>query len=100
LEEIIRIVRGGDRKSYLIFEAFMHHLLKHIGGCAGVLRGKVDSVILTGGMTSAEYFREQLAERVSWIAPVAIYPGEDETLALVEGTIRALRGIEDAKLYA
>ena len=98
--EVIRQVRTGERKAILAFEAFMLQLVKAIGACAGVLDGQVDAVILTGEFVNDEFFRGKLIERISWIAPLVAYPGNDELLALVEGTIRVLRGQEEPKNYA
>jgi butyrate kinase len=96
----VKQVRGGDRKSYLIFEAFLYNITKHVGACAAVLKGEVDAILLTGKIAANEYFCVQLSNRISWIGPVVAYPGEDDTLALVEGVIRVMRGTEEAKIYA
>lgn len=98
--EVIRQVRTGERKTILVFESFLLQLSKAIGACAGVLGGIVDAVILTGEFVNDEFFRTKLIDRISWIAPLVAYPGSDETLALVEGAIRVLRGVEEAKNYA
>ncbi|MDR1944487.1 MAG: butyrate kinase [Synergistaceae bacterium] len=100
LGEILRQVASGERKPKLLFEAFLHGIVKYIGACAAALQGNVDAIILTGGMAAIENFSLELSRRISWIAPVVAYPGEDETLALVEGAIRALRGVEEPKIYA
>ncbi len=64
---------------------------------AAVLEGKVDAVLLTGGMAHSERLVERLRGYVEWIAPVAVYPGEDELRALAEGVFRVLDGEEEAK---
>ena len=99
-DEIVKRCRAGDRKAVLVMEAFLQQLAKQIGACAGVLRGKVDAVILTGRLCENEYFCGVLGERIDWIAPVSVYPGEEETLALVEGVLRVLKGDEGAKTYS
>jgi butyrate kinase len=99
-EKIVKQVRGGDRKSYLVFEAFIYNVAKHVGACAAVLKGEVDAILLTGKIAANEYFCMQLSNRIGWIGPVVAYPGEDDTLALVEGVMRVMRGIEEAKVYA
>jgi butyrate kinase len=98
-EEILRRVKSGDRKTCLTYDAFIFNIVKQVGACAAVLNGKVDSIILTGRISQYEDFCRSVYERVSWISPVIAYPGEDESLALVEGAIRVLRGVEDAKVY-
>jgi butyrate kinase len=63
------------------------------------LKGKVDAVVLTGGLAYSEMLLGWIRERVSWIGPVLIYPGEDEMLALAQGALRVLQGEEEAKVY-
>jgi butyrate kinase len=99
-EEVVRRVKSGDRKAGAVFDSFMHQLVKHIGGCAGVLNGRVDATILTGLMAANEYFRQLLTERIDWIAPIVIYPGSDDIYALIESVLRVMRGVEVIKIYA
>lgn len=98
--EIMERVARGDEKSKLVFDAFCYQLGRAIGGCAAVLAGRVEAILLTGGLAHSEELCAALERAVSWIAPVEIYPGEDEMPALVEGALRALRGEELAKIYA
>jgi butyrate kinase len=100
LGEIIKSANSGDRKTSLIYSAFLFQLTKQIGACAATLGGKVDSIILTGGLAQYEDFCVRLSTLVSWIGPVVAYPGEDEAQALVEGVIRVLKGEEEQKVYA
>jgi butyrate kinase len=97
--EILKKARAGDRKTVLTFGAYLFQLTKQVGACTAVLGGKVDSVILTGRLSLYEDLCMQLSEKLSWIAPVVVYPGEDETLALAEGALRVLRGVEEQKVY-
>ncbi|MDR1514542.1 MAG: butyrate kinase [Synergistaceae bacterium] len=99
-EDILRIVNTGDRKTTLIYNAYLFQIAKQIGACAAALGGNVDAVILTGRLAQYEDLSVKLSNSVSWIAPVVAYPGEDETLALVEGTIRVIKGEEAPKTYA
>ena len=66
---------------------------------ATVLKGKVDSIILTGGIAYSPVVVSDIKERVEWISNVAVYPGEDELLALAQGAIRVLNNEEKAKIY-
>ena len=66
---------------------------------ATVLKGKVDAIILTGGLAHSEMLLGWIRERVSWVAPLLIYSGEDEMLALAQGALRVLRGEEKARSY-
>ena len=74
-------------------------LWRQIGAEAAVLSGRVDAVVLTGGLAHSERFVEAIRNRVDFIAPVLVYPGEDELKALAEGALRVLRGEEEAKFY-
>ncbi|MBV7271570.1 butyrate kinase [Clostridiaceae bacterium UIB06] len=89
----------GDEKSKLIFDAFIFQVAKEIGKCAAVLKGKVDAILLTGGIAYSKSVAESIKEMVSFIAPVVVYPGEDELLALTQGGLRVLKGEETAKEY-
>lgn len=90
---------AGDAKSKLIFEAMGYQVAKEIGKCAAVLAGKVDAIILTGGIAYSKAMVSYITERVSFIGDVVVYAGEDELLALTEGGLRVLRGEEKAKEY-
>ena len=87
------------KKLELIFEAMGYQVAKEIGKCAAVLCGKVDAIILTGGIAYGEVIVNYIKERVEFIANVVVYPGEDELLALAEGGLRVLSGEEKAKEY-
>jgi butyrate kinase len=64
---------------------------------ATVLHGRLDAILLTGGMAHSQKLIEQLRPAIQWIAPVAVYPGEDELQALAEGALRVLRHEEHAR---
>jgi butyrate kinase len=72
---------------------------KEIGAMATVLKGEVDAIVLTGGLAHSEMLIASIRERVKWIAPVLVFPGEDEMEALTLGALRVLRGEEEAKEY-
>ncbi|MDP4088826.1 MAG: butyrate kinase [Bacillota bacterium] len=98
--EVEKAALAGEEKAKLIFDAMGYQVAKEIGKCAAVLSGKVDAIILTGGMAYGKPMVEMIKERVAFIAPVVVYPGEDELLALAQGAIRVLSGEEEAKVYA
>ncbi|MBQ9942258.1 MAG: butyrate kinase, partial [Christensenellaceae bacterium] len=79
--------------------AFHYQIAKEIGAMAAVLSGKVDQIILTGGIAYGKETVAALREKVEWIAPITVYPGEDELLALTQGALRVLTGEEEAKVY-
>jgi butyrate kinase len=99
-EEIVRRVRFGDRKFQSVFDSFIFQLLKHIGGTAAILDGKVDRIIISGMMASNKYFTDIISGRVKWIAPVVLYPGRDDISALIWRVMRVMTGAEDLKTYS
>ncbi|WP_163195518.1 butyrate kinase [Clostridium thermarum] len=97
--EVEKAALAGEPKAKLIHDAMGYQVAKEIGSCASVLCGKVDAIILTGGMAYGKPMIDVISERVSFIAPIVVYPGEDELLALAQGAIRVLSGEEEAKIY-
>lgn len=100
LREVETRIANGDVKAKLINEAFVYQVANAIGEKSAVLKGKVDAIILTGGIAYGKDIVEDIKDRIGWIANVIIYPGEDEMLALAEGALRVLNGEEEAKNYA
>lgn len=96
LEEIERRIAAGDAYATLVYDAMAYQISKEIGAMAAVLHGRVDAVLLTGGMAHSKMLTTKLQVAVQWIAAVAIYPGEDELQALAEGVLRVWRGEEAA----
>jgi butyrate kinase len=97
--EVERRIRAGDTHARLIYEAMAYQIAKEIGAMATVLQGQVDAIVVTGGVAHSEMLLAWIRERVAWIAPVLVYPGEDEMLALAQGALRVLRGEEAARTY-
>jgi butyrate kinase len=97
LIEVERRIDAGDAEAARVFEAMFYQIAKEAGAMAAVLQGKVDAVLLTGGMAYSERAVKLLSGYVEWIAPIRAYPGEDELQALAEGVFRVLDGEETAK---
>ena len=97
--DVLREKQEGNEFAELIYNAFIYQVSKSIGEMATVLKGKVDSIILTGGIAYSPIVVADIKERVEWISNVTVYPGEDELLALAQGAIRVLSGEEEAKEY-
>jgi len=97
LREVEQRIESGDSQATLIFDAMIYQTAKDIGAMATVLNGRVDAILLTGGMARSEKLVGQLRAAVEWIAPITVYPGEDELQALAEGALRVLRGEEQAR---
>jgi butyrate kinase len=90
--EIEMKAKAGDKKAQLLQDAMSYNVAKHIGQMATVLKGKVDGIILTGGIAHNPYLVEYVKEMVGFIAPVSVYPGEDEMQALALNGLMVLRG--------
>ncbi|WP_195237379.1 butyrate kinase [Clostridium perfringens] len=97
--DLIKLSQEGDEKGSLIFNAFIYQIAKEIGSMAVVLYGEVDAIVLTGGIAYSDYVTNAINKKVKWIAPMVVYGGEDELLALAQGAIRVLDGVEEAKIY-
>jgi butyrate kinase len=97
LLEVERRIEAGDTEAAQVFEAMLYQVAKDAGAMASVLKGNVDAVLLTGGMAYLERVKNLLRRDLEWIAPVQVYPGEDELQALAEGVFRVLSGEEQAK---
>ncbi|MDP4143655.1 MAG: butyrate kinase [Bacillota bacterium] len=97
--EVAAAAEKGEEKAVLIYDAFIYQIAKEIGKCAAALEGKVDAILLTGGIAYNKLVTEKISKKINFIAPVVIYPGEDELLALAEGGLRVLNGEEEAKQY-
>lgn len=99
LIEVEKMVASGDEKAIEVWEAMAYQISKEIGRMATVLKGKVNQIILTGGLAYSEKLTNRITEYVSFIADLTIYPGEDELQALAEGAQRVLDGVEQAQEY-
>ena len=93
-------ITAGDDYARLILEAMAEGVAKNIGKLAVVVRGQVDGIVLTGGIARSKMITGWIAERVSFIAPVTVLPGENEMESLALGTLRVLRGEEKANTFA
>jgi len=96
---VVNRIKAGDKKAELVLNAMIYQIAKGIGGLAPVLYGKVDAIILTGGIAYSDYVIDRLKERISFIAPVYVYPGEDELTALAMNALYAMRGELPIKEY-
>ncbi len=99
VRKVREMVAQGDKKAALVYEAMAYQVAKEIGAMAAVLKGEVDAILVTGGVAYNEDFVDMIRKRVEFIAPVKVFPGEDEMRALAEGALRVLKGEEEAKLY-
>ena len=99
VSECERLIKEGNDQAALVLESMAYQVAKEIGAMAAVLEGRIDAILLTGGIAYSDRFLSWIREQVAFLAPIKVYPGEDEMKALAEGTLRVLRGIELPKEY-
>ena len=90
MRNVTKMANEGDAHAAEVKEAFLYQVAKDIGSMACVLEGKVDQIIVTGGIAYGEDVIANLKEKAGWIAPFTVYPGEDELLALAQGALRVM----------
>ncbi|MDK2926323.1 MAG: butyrate kinase [Bacillota bacterium] len=100
LREAERQAAAGDARAARVLDAMVYQVAKAIGAMATVVEGRVDRVVLTGGVAHSERITAGVRRRVEFIAPVVVVPGEEELPALAQGALRVLRGEETAQEYA
>jgi butyrate kinase len=97
--EVEELIASGDARARLVYEAMAYQIAKEIGAMAAVLEGVVDAIVITGALARSEMLLAWIQQRTEWIAPLRVFPGEDEMLALALGGLRVLRGEEEAQIY-
>jgi butyrate kinase len=98
-KEVGELYAQNNPTARLVFDGMAYQVAKFIAEMAAVLKGKVDAIIITGGMAFSKGLTDLIAERVSFISKVILHPGEDEMRALAEGCLRVLNGAETPKVY-
>ena len=99
MRDVEKMANEGDAHAIEVRDAFILQMAKDIGSMACVLSGKIDQIIVTGGIAYDKAVVAGLKERCEWMAPFTVYPGEDELLALTQGALRVMNGEETAKEY-
>lgn len=89
----------GNAEAEAVFHAFTYQVSKEVGAMAAVLSGKVDQIILTGGIAYSDRIVDEIKSQIGFVAPITVYAGEDELLALAQGALRVLSGEEAALEY-
>lgn len=96
---IVRNIENGDKHAELILDAMIYNVAKAIAASSVALYGKVDAIILTGGIAYCDYVVSRIKKRISFIGPICVYPGEDEMLALALNALGALKGELPVEIY-
>jgi len=97
--EVEKRIKNGDEYAKLIYEAMAYQVSKGICELTAVVKGKVDRIIITGGIAYSDLITSWIKERVEWVAPVEIFPGEKELEALAYGALRVIKGEERAREF-
>lgn len=97
--DVEKLIKEGDEKAALVYDAMAYQIAKEIGACSASLEGRIDAILLTGGIAYSKSFTKQISDRVSFLSEVKVYPGEDEMIALALGGLRVLKGEEEAQNY-
>jgi butyrate kinase len=99
-KEVCEMADSGDEKAILVRDSASYQVGKEIGAMAAVLKGRVDAIILTGGMAFQETNISNIKSMVNSIAEIVVFPGEDELKALAYNGLLALRGEIEIKKYS
>ena len=99
MREILERIKQGDEHAKLIVDAMIYHIAKCIAAEGAVLCGDVNAILITGGMAHSEYIISELRRRVEFLAPLYVFPGEDEMEALALNALAVLQGKRKAKVY-
>ncbi|MDR1589799.1 MAG: butyrate kinase [Oscillospiraceae bacterium] len=99
LREVLRRIDGGDKFAGIAYETMIYQIAKYAGSMAVALDGAVDAILLTGGMARSSELVGALTRKLSWLAPVAAFPGEFEMEGLAAGIMRVVDGGEPVREY-
>ena len=99
LRVVQKMINEGDEFAALVLDSMAYQVSKEIGAMTAVLEGEIDAIALTGGLAFSNRFTGAIKQRVDKLAPIHVFPGEDEMFALMSGVMRVLRGQELAAQY-
>ncbi|MCX6574113.1 MAG: butyrate kinase [Candidatus Aminicenantes bacterium] len=99
MRETLKRIAAGDKQAELVFTAMAVTVAKQVGACAAVLKGRVDGIVLSGGLAFSTAFIDRIKEYIQFLGPVFVFPGENEMVALAEAGRRVIRGEEPARDY-
>ncbi|MGC8926644.1 MAG: butyrate kinase [Myxococcota bacterium] len=99
LRKVMEMIDSNDKKAKMIYDAMVYQISNYIGYMAPVLMGRIDCIILTGGMANEKRLIEDIKKRISFLGKIEVFPGEDELQALAEGAYRVMKHIEQVRVY-
>jgi butyrate kinase len=99
VEEVEKRTDEGDQKAKLVYDAMVYQIAKEIGAMTTTVEGKVDGIVLTGGIANSKRLTDSITKKIRFIAPVMVFPGEDEMEALTLGALRVISQEENVKEY-
>lgn len=99
IRDVIKLAESGDKYADVVYRGMIYQNAKYVGAMAVALQGKIDAIILTGGISNGKAIVALMKEYIDWIAEVVVMPGEFELEALAAGGLRVMRGEEQAKTY-
>lgn len=99
VREVEKRISEGDEHAKLVLEAMVYQTSRHLASLAPVTYGHVDAILLTGAMARSEFVSGGIKRRMEYLAPVYVYPGEDELTALAHNVYRAMNGMQEIKVY-
>jgi butyrate kinase len=97
--EVQDLIKQGNALAKDLYWYMAYQISKSIGELSVARSGRIDRIVLTGGLAYSEMLTDWIKERVEFLAPVEIVPGEREMLALARGGLRVLAGLEPVKRY-
>lgn len=99
MRKAVEMIEAGNKEAKLVIDALIYQVCKEVGANAAVLEGKMDGLIITGGIAQNPYVMAPLMKKLEWLHEVTVYPGEDELQALYEGVERVLSKEEEPLTY-
>ncbi|MDW7669114.1 MAG: butyrate kinase [Bacillota bacterium] len=99
LREVEKMIEEGNSRAELVYEAMAYQIAKGVGQLSTVLKGKMDAIVITGGMAYSEKLIKLIKERIDFLGNIIVMPGENEMKSLTLGTLRVLKGEEKAKEF-
>ena len=100
VREVEKMINEGNKEAKLVHDAMTYQIAKGIGELATVVSGKVDVIILTGGIAYSNLITDNIRKRVEFISEVCVIPGENELESLSQGILRVLNKEEEARIYS